>query len=364
MTDRVDDNYVSTRNDVNVMATPAWGAIKEAGRDPGAELLGRPYYTSIEDRHEPGILKRTGIRLDGGEELLNSEEVDNADIIDPGFGVGMEPGQSSDQQQAVPQSKPGEAVPAPSNMPPRPPMYSDQTNLARAGYPTGLEKDDPELRAEMLADLLHTASAVPKAIVRGGADTINSNLTLLEDTINFFAENKVTLARLPKIEISGDNAALNILSGLTQFLVPFGALGKLGNAIRVVRTLKKSGAIGAISESMLRGALVDFSAFDPKLGNLSTWIQTTPARNAINEFLTHDAKSEEWLLGRLKNTVEGAALGGFIEVFVRGGLRVVKLMKQTRDHLRGISDARMGASDTPADFKSSSNASGDINMVP
>ena len=367
MTDRIDDIYLANRSDVNIMATPGWDAAKQAGLDPGVELLGgRPYYASIEDRHEPGILNKFGVRADGGEELLNSTEVDNADIIDPGFGVGMEPGETSENPST-------DAPPAETGVfEPNPNPAFDNEGIYQNKYLTGV--DDLDKRETMLAgragnenvgeDLASYLSPFPKALLRGGRDALNSNIDMIEDAINYFVENKVQLARLPEVKIEGDNAVLNIVSGVTQFLAPFGLLGKLGNTIKFIRTLKKSGALGSIPEAMLRGALVDFSSFDPKLGNLSKYIQTTSWANPINEYLTHDEKTENWLVGRLKNTVEGAVLGGLIEIFVRGGLATMKRMRRQKEELQGISDTRKGASETPADFKSSSDASGDINMVP
>ena len=171
MTDRIDDIYLANRSDMNNMATPGWDAAKKAGLDPGVELLGgRPYYASIEDRHEPGILNKFGVRADGGEELLNSTEVDNAEILDPGFGVGMEPGETSENPSTD-----------------APPAGAEFQNTTLTGA------DDLDKRETMLAgragdedvgeDLATYLSPIPKALLRGGRDALNSNIDMIEDDV-------------------------------------------------------------------------------------------------------------------------------------------------------------------------------------
>jgi len=97
--------------------------------------------------------------------------------------------------------------------------------------------------------------------------------------------------------------------------VPFEALG---NAI----------TLGAgFGKATTAGAIADFAVFDPHEERLSNLINRYPALSTpITEFLASDPNDTE-MEGRLKNLLEGAALGGIIEPFIVG-LRTLRAVRK------------------------------------
>ncbi len=99
-----------------------------------------------------------------------------------------------------------------------------------------------------------------------------------------------------------------ILQSVVQFLVPFAAMGR----------------VKSVTDAMVRGALVEFSAFDGQEGNLANLLQLLPGaeRNAVLEFLATDQETPE-IEGRLKNALTGL-LGGALAEGMFAGIRAVR----------------------------------------
>ena len=112
--------------------------------------------------------------------------------------------------------------------------------------------------------------------------------------------------------------------GITQFLTGFipvagqlSKVGKLSRATKVgTRALNLKGYIAA-------GAVADFTVFQAQEERLSNLIESFPElENPVTEFFAADGDDGE-IEGRLKNTLEGLAIGGVVDGLV-GGLKALK----------------------------------------
>lgn len=137
----------------------------------------------------------------------------------------------------------------------------------------------------------------------------------------------------------------SLVEGITQFAVPFGAIGKgLSYAGKAARAGRATGVLGKAGKAMTKtgsgkftdlnglgylsaGMASDFVAFDGQEQRLSNLIQQFPElQNPVTEFLAADEGDSE-LLGRTKNVLEGILIelgvGAVLKPFM-AGLRAVK----------------------------------------
>lgn len=127
------------------------------------------------------------------------------------------------------------------------------------------------------------------------------------------------------------------VEAITQFLIPFGAAQKgiklarvAASAPAAVRGLANlTGAGGQIARAAVSGAAADFLAFDGHEERLSNLIQRVPGlRNPVTDFLEADQDDSE-LVGRLRNVLEGAALGVFADGIAEG-LKAIRAARKAR----------------------------------
>lgn len=123
-----------------------------------------------------------------------------------------------------------------------------------------------------------------------------------------------------------------MVEGVSQFMTGFipvaGQLSKVGKLSTAAKGLK--GARGArklnLKGNMAAGAVADFSMFQAQEDRLSNLIETFPSlSNPVSEYLAADEDDGE-IEGRLKNTLEGLALGGVVDGLIAG----VKAIKKSR----------------------------------
>lgn len=109
--------------------------------------------------------------------------------------------------------------------------------------------------------------------------------------------------------------ALTGFAGPGKFLLPMKMAGKTGAAV-----------------GMGRGAIADFTAFDETETRLSNLIQNWAGDDAPAIIDWMAAKEgDHWAAGRAKNAIEGAAIGGTVEVVMRligTGFRRLRLAQQ------------------------------------
>ena len=135
-----------------------------------------------------------------------------------------------------------------------------------------------------------------------------------------------------------ETVAGGLVEGVTQFLVPFGAIAKGAKAASSIgRFGKQFTKVNKKGKEVLnwKGVLAaesatDFVAFDAQEQRLSNLINQFPSlRNPITEFL--EAKDDDAELeGRFKNSLEGLGLTGVATGLI-GGLRAMKLNRQKQD---------------------------------
>jgi hypothetical protein len=115
----------------------------------------------------------------------------------------------------------------------------------------------------------------------------------------------------------------NIVSALSQFLIPYGAVMKgVSVAGKAATTIG-----GRSGQAMLGGAAVDFTVWDTQDERFADLVQTIPwAANDITAWLASN-EDDSVLEVRLKNSIEGALLGGLVDSIVSAA-RIYRAGKQ------------------------------------
>ena len=124
-----------------------------------------------------------------------------------------------------------------------------------------------------------------------------------------------------------ETMAGNMTEGISRFLTGFAGPAKF---------LKGAGLTGGAIKTSLRGfsagAVADLTVFDPNEGRLSDMLvefDSPVLNNAVTQYLSSNEEDTE-MEGRLKNVLEGMALGGLVEsVFY--GIKGYKKMKATNN---------------------------------
>jgi hypothetical protein len=124
-----------------------------------------------------------------------------------------------------------------------------------------------------------------------------------------------------------ETLAGNMTEGVSRFITGFAGPAKF---------LKGAGLTGSLVKTSLRGfsagAVADLTVFDPNEGRLSDMLvefDSPLLNNAVTQYLATDENDSE-MEGRLKNVLEGMALGGIFEsVFY--GIKGWKKMRGVRD---------------------------------
>jgi hypothetical protein len=124
-----------------------------------------------------------------------------------------------------------------------------------------------------------------------------------------------------------ETLAGNMTEGVSRFITGFAGPAKF---------LKGAGLSGSLIKTSLRGlgagAVADLTVFDPNEGRLSDMLvefDSPLLNNAVTQYLATDESDSE-MEGRLKNVLEGMALGGIFEsVFY--GIKGWKKMRGVRD---------------------------------
>ena len=135
----------------------------------------------------------------------------------------------------------------------------------------------------------------------------------------FAAPGETTHIELPNIR-APETAYGKGVRAITQFLIPFGGVGKLLGGLRGATTLAIAG------RAAVAGGITDFVAMASDEGRLSDLLIQFPSlKNPVTEWLSTDEEDSVGL-GRVKNAVEGLALGVFAEGLFKG----IKLYKSWR----------------------------------
>lgn len=199
-------------------------------------------------------------------------------------------------------------------------------------------------------DIAVGIAEVPRSVYRGVAGAVNNLLEYVYDAADI-ATNPVSLAadiatsiKYPQLEKSkdsngpklplpqeADSVTGKVVESISQFVTGFGAAGKALNALKsapglvgqAAASIQSSGFVGAT----VKGTLGDLLAFGSQEERLSNVIQQVPAlQNPVTDFLAASPDDGE-VEGRLKQAIEGMALGGIGETLFRG-IRALRNGKQ------------------------------------
>jgi hypothetical protein len=203
-------------------------------------------------------------------------------------------------------------VPAPS-MEPIDPALPQQTQPQSGVSAVPTNEDEPSLIGDLalapIRGILDATEEVAQLV------TLNN---VSDGTINFLGDSKTTAGNVVQ-------SATSFLAGFTP---GFGYLSTLSK----VSKLKKYGQLGLLlSKKPIRGAVAgavaDFSVFDEHQQRLSNLIEEVPAlQNPITDYLS--SKEDDGIfMGRVKNALEGVAIGTTIEGIIKG----VKALKGARN---------------------------------
>ena len=119
--------------------------------------------------------------------------------------------------------------------------------------------------------------------------------------------------------------------GITQFLTGFipvaGQLSKVGKLSKLNKVGKR---VLNLKGAATAGAVADFTMFQAQEERLSNLIEAFPSlSNPVTEYLEADGDDGE-LEGRLKNTIEGLAIGGVVDSLI-GGIKALKRSRKGDD---------------------------------
>lgn len=151
-----------------------------------------------------------------------------------------------------------------------------------------------------------------------------------------------TLPDVPNVD-APKSVTGNIVSNVAQFLIGFKGADKLLKGVSAVSKAAKTAKV------MAKGAVADFTVFDPYETNLSKLIQSNPElANPVNEFLATDPNDPE-AVNRLRNSAEGLGFGVLADGFVTG----LKAIRAARTAKREAIAAGKWSSEPTADVDAS-----------
>ena len=124
-----------------------------------------------------------------------------------------------------------------------------------------------------------------------------------------------------------ETLAGNMTEGISRFLTGYAGPAKFLKGAGLGGT-----AIRRTGRALIGGAVADLTVFDPNEGRLSDMLvefDSPVLNNAVTQYLATDKEDGE-MEGRLKNVLEGMALGGVAESIFYG-IKGFKQMKKTKD---------------------------------
>ena len=189
----------------------------------------------------------------------------------------------------------------------RDPTFSERFEATLGDIGTGLK----EAPAQILRGAQEGLNAASDAS-HGIAEWLNKNVINLDGVANAIGvtEDKNHLrfsdGAMPAKPASVTGTLVNDVS---QFVTGFVTAGRF---LKVVGVAPAASVGGAVAQGMVKGAITDATVFDPHEERLSNLIQSYPRlANPITEYLAADP-SDGAGEGRLKNALEGLAIGGVV----------------------------------------------------
>jgi hypothetical protein len=182
----------------------------------------------------------------------------------------------------------------------------ERTTMQKAG-------DVAETVGAVAGDIFGGVIEAPRQALAGFLDATAEMAEIMESIIPLGGET-VTIDAEPRTTTGG------VVRGISQFLTGFAP---------ALKALKAAG-VSAKAAPWLAGAFADAAGFDAHEERLSDLIQEYPAlQNPVTEYLQADPTDSE-AEGRFKNALEGAALGGLAEGFVKA-VKFIKARKSAKE---------------------------------
>ena len=182
----------------------------------------------------------------------------------------------------------------------------ERTTMQKAG-------DVAETVGAVAGDIFGGVIEAPRQALAGFLDATAEMAEIMESIIPLGGET-VTIDAEPRTATGG------VVRGISQFLTGFAP---------ALKALKLAG-VSAKAAPWLAGAFADAAGFDAHEERLSDLIQEYPAlQNPVTEYLQADPTDSE-AEGRFKNALEGAALGGLTEGFVKA-VKFIKARKSAKE---------------------------------
>lgn len=207
-------------------------------------------------------------------------------------------------------------------------------------------------------DITRGIVETPTQVVGGAADAVNETSDMAFELASWLNKNVADLGTITidengigwdsgmpdenQLQIPTTPDAKSTTGGLvrntSKFVTGFFGAGKL-KPLKVLQPATKAGQVGA---AMAKGAVADFTVFDPHEQRLSNLIQQYPMlQNPVTEFMAA-SPNDNAAEGRFKNALEGLGLGALTEGVTTG----LKMLRKGRI-ARSLAKAQGAEIDTP-----------------
>lgn len=144
------------------------------------------------------------------------------------------------------------------------------------------------------------------------------------------ADNAGNIPDIPEFD-QPDTVTGSLVQGVSQFLAGFIGAGKITKSAGI---LQGGGRLLGGARAYLNGAIADLAVFDGHEERLANLIQEVPELdNPVTEFLAADEEDTE-IEGRLKNVLEGGALGLVADGLIQG----IRAVRSARNARRQVED--------------------------
>lgn len=193
-----------------------------------------------------------------------------------------------------------------------------------------------EPKVESQGDIFDTAGDIIKGAARGAVSAVDEASDLVASGINKVAGTTIEPINYADYLDAPDTTAGGFAQGVGQFAAGFVGVGKFIKLKKLADAgLKGEAAVGAI-----KGAVTDFTFFDPHAAKLTNLIEDEfPA--AKDEWYTYLAadKDDSEAEGRLKNVLEGLGIGATLEGVLYGARVMRAKTRGTPEDVEAAIDA-------------------------
>lgn len=176
-------------------------------------------------------------------------------------------------------------------------------------------QDESTLAQAIAADVGRGITEIPEQSLYGAVDAVGEAVQAFGGEGDF---------QFTEEEYQPETTTGALARGISQFMVGF---------IPAVKGLKYAGITSGITRSLIAGAAADATVFDPYAGRLADLANQYPElQGPLTDYLATNINDSE-AEARFKNALEGLALGGMVEGFVKAA-RMIK----GRQTIKGLAD--------------------------